>query len=412
MIRLDEVSKRFYIESKNPRGFWDILLDRPEKVSQLRIIRAVENVTLQVREGEILGVVGRNGAGKTTLLNMISGLSAPTSGRISVAGEVAAMLSLETQFNPELTGRENVFHHFNLKGFPEQEIEGLAGEAIDFCELGEAIDRPFRTYSTGMKARLAFSCVTAVTPEILLVDETLSVGDANFAQKGFDRLRALIAAGKTVIMVSHDLDAVKMLSNRVIWIHQGAVAMDGDPEEVIQAYRRRVHEEEEKTLVAKIRGRRFDGVSNRDALSLETPTLHKKGAKGPSLLFETFDEVTVRAPFRLGRSLPGSRFRLQLVRADGLPILDNDSAMDGLAWDGAAREGFLEIDLGALPFNNGFFHLTLEAVDGDGRALARTETAFKVVRPFPDSDQPVFYPLTPLERLDDQGASRTTNDVL
>lgn len=196
----------------------------------------LRGVNLDIASGEAVGIVGANGAGKSTLLKMVTGTTMPTEGSIGIQGHVAALLELGMGFHPEFTGRQNVYMAGQLLGLQVDEITALMPFIEDFAEIGDAIDQPVRTYSSGMQVRLAFSVATARKPDVLIVDEALSVGDAYFQHKSFDRIRQLRAAGTTLLIVTHDRYAVQSICDRAILLADGGVAMEGDPETVLDYY--------------------------------------------------------------------------------------------------------------------------------------------------------------------------------
>lgn len=212
---------------------------------------AVAGVNLTIRHGERLGIVGRNGAGKSTLLHMIAGLSSPTSGSIEINGKVTSVMTLGLGLRDDLSGRENIYVDGEIQGRSRYEIERVIDEIVEFADLGEFIDYPVRTYSTGMKARLAFSMISHIDPEILIVDEALSVGDAAFSAKATARIREICARGKIVIIVSHSMQAVREICNRCLWMDGGRVVMDGTPDEVTRAYINSVRAADEAQLMEK-----------------------------------------------------------------------------------------------------------------------------------------------------------------
>ena len=201
-----------------------------------RTIHALRDVTLDVQYGSVLGVVGANGAGKSSLMRAISGIIPPTSGRIEVFGSVSTLLALGVGFNPNMTGRANVYLGGLAAGMTRDEIDEHFEAIADFSELGEAIDAPMRTYSSGMYARLAFSVAATVTPDILIVDEALSVGDKQFQNRSEARMRQLRENAGTVFLVSHAMESILETCNRVIWLEKGLIRMDGDPKKVVAAY--------------------------------------------------------------------------------------------------------------------------------------------------------------------------------
>ena len=196
----------------------------------------LQGVDFEIQPGEAVGIVGVNGAGKSTLLKMITGTTQPTCGQIQLQGRVAALLELGMGFHPDFTGRQNAFMAGQLLGMQGEEIDALMPQIESFAEIGEAIDQPVRTYSSGMQMRLAFSVATARRPDILIVDEALSVGDAYFQHKSFERIRSFRKAGTTLLIVSHDRSAIQSICDTAILLENGHLAMRGKPEEVMDYY--------------------------------------------------------------------------------------------------------------------------------------------------------------------------------
>jgi lipopolysaccharide transport system ATP-binding protein len=197
---------------------------------------ALKDVSLEVREGEVLGLIGRNGAGKTTLLKILSRITRPTAGWAEIHGRVGSLLEVGTGFHPELTGRENTFLSGAILGMGKKEITRKFDEIVAFAELEKFIDTPVKHYSSGMFVRLAFAVAAHLEPEILLVDEVLAVGDINFQKKCLGKMGDVARAGRTVVLVSHQLNQIRRLCQRVVWIDAGAVRQDGPTHEVVSAY--------------------------------------------------------------------------------------------------------------------------------------------------------------------------------
>src|SRR5689334_9243192 len=208
----------------------------------------LQDVTFQIAPGESVGIVGVNGAGKSTLLKMITGTTQPTCGEIHLRGRVAALLELGMGFHPDFTGRQNAVMAGQLLGMQVEEIEALMAEIEAFAEIGEAIDHPVRTYSSGMQMRLAFSVATARRPDILIVDEALSVGDAYFQHKSFERIRSFRRAGTTLLIVSHDRSAIQSICDSAILLEAGHMAMHDKPEAVMDYYNALLAEREGQTV--------------------------------------------------------------------------------------------------------------------------------------------------------------------
>ena len=208
----------------------------------------LKNINFDIEAGEAIGIIGTNGAGKSTLLKMISGTSHPNSGHIEITGKVAALLELGMGFHPDFTGRQNVFMAGQLLGYGVDEIASMMSKIEAFAEIGEYINQPVRFYSSGMQMRLAFSVATAHRPDILIVDEALSVGDAYFQHKCFDRIREFREQGTTLLIVSHDKMAIQSICDRAILLNNGKVALEGKPEEVMDFYNALIADRENQTV--------------------------------------------------------------------------------------------------------------------------------------------------------------------
>jgi ABC-type polysaccharide/polyol phosphate transport system ATPase subunit len=204
----------------------------------VRVIEAVRDVSFDVTRGTVLGIIGVNGAGKSTLMRTIAGIVPPTRGRIEVRGRVSTLLALGVGFNRELSGRENVILGGLAAGLRKEQVAAKYDAIAEFAELGEFMDLPMRTYSSGMYGRLAFSVAVNLDPTILLLDEALSVGDAQFKRKSLDKMRELRGSGGTIIIVSHALGTIRELCDEVVWLNKGRLMRQGPPEEVVDSYSR------------------------------------------------------------------------------------------------------------------------------------------------------------------------------
>jgi len=198
--------------------------------------KAVDDVSFKIKKGETVALFGKNGAGKSTILKMITGVCFPTNGDIEVKGRVSALLELTSGFDPEFTGRENIYLKGQLLGISDTEIKELEPDIIAFAEISEYIDQPVRTYSSGMKARLGFSINVNIKPEILIVDEILSVGDIAFQQKSEEKMKSMIGGGTTVLFVSHSLAQIKNICDRAVWLDHGQVKKIGPAKEICDEY--------------------------------------------------------------------------------------------------------------------------------------------------------------------------------
>lgn len=207
------------------------------KKSNTEVFEALHGVSFNVKPGEIVGIIGKNGSGKSTMLRAIGGIFSADEGTIDLHGHSISLLSIGVGFQKKLTGRENILLSGMVLGFEEDYIRERMNDIIEFSELGEFIDRPVKTYSSGMYSKLAFAITAILETEIILIDEVLSVGDAKFKKKSFKKMKSLISGeNRTVLIVSHSIDTLQKLCTRVIWLHDGKLKMDGDPKEVLTAY--------------------------------------------------------------------------------------------------------------------------------------------------------------------------------
>lgn len=237
MIEVRNVSMRFKM-SEQPlnsiKEFFTVALRGKLKFNEFT---ALDNVSFDVKKGETLGLIGRNGAGKSTTLKLISGILKPTEGEIIVRGNVVPMLELGAGFDLELSGRENIYLNGAILGYTEEYLNSKFDEIVDFSEIREFIDMPIRNYSSGMMARLAFSIASVVEPEILIVDEILAVGDAPFQEKSYNRMKELMSGGATVLFVSHNLEKLEEMCDRIVWIEKGKVVKIGKADKIITEYK-------------------------------------------------------------------------------------------------------------------------------------------------------------------------------
>lgn len=237
MIEVEDITMRFRMANQKVSGFKEYIVQRIKGRIQYEEFEALSHVSFDVRRGEVVGLIGRNGAGKSTMLKIISGILKPTQGSVKVHANVVPMLELGSGFDSDMTGRENIFLNGAILGYSESFLRSKYDEIVEFSELGRFIDVPLRNYSSGMIARLAFAVATVVEPEILIVDEVLSVGDAAFREKSLKRMMSLMSGGTTVLFVSHSISQIEAMCNRVLWIERGKVKAFGDTEEICNAYK-------------------------------------------------------------------------------------------------------------------------------------------------------------------------------
>lgn len=310
----------------------DWLKERLTRRARAREYWALREVAFRLAPGESLGIVGRNGAGKSTLLQIVAGTLAPTTGSVRKRGRVAALLELGAGFNPEFTGRENARLNALLMGLDAAEAEAALPAIFAFAGIGDAIDRPVRTYSSGMFVRLAFAVATAVEPDILIIDEALSVGDGAFARKSFDRIMALREKGATVLFCSHSLYQVERLCARALWIENGRLALDAPVKETLLAYQ------------ASLDAAALDGA---DGATPSVPAL-PEGSGVPRLLRVAYrlngmavrpedlslaclsgvDDLALDIEFRLVEGLPVPGVVVAIYHASGMQVFGTANVLD------------------------------------------------------------------------------------
>jgi ABC-2 type transport system ATP-binding protein len=238
-VHLEAVSVRYRVPSERVRTLKEYFIRRLRGQVHMRTFWALQDVGFEVNRGEVFGLVGVNGAGKSTLLKVVARVLRPTRGRVVVRGRVAPLLELGAGFHPELTGEENIYLNGALLGFSRHEMQEKYDQIVDFSELGEFINAPIRTYSSGMYARLGFSVATASEPDVLIVDEVLSVGDEAFQKKCEARIDVFRQRGAAILLVSHNMEMIEAMCQRAAWLDHGNVKAIGEPALVIRAYRER-----------------------------------------------------------------------------------------------------------------------------------------------------------------------------
>lgn len=236
MIEVSDVSMRFRMNTDRILSLKEFVTTALRGKLHYEEFTALDHVSFSVNKGETLGLIGRNGAGKSTMLKVISGILKPTQGHVTCHGNIVPMLELGSGFDMELTGRENIFLNGAILGYDEDFLKEKYDEIVEFSELGKFIHVPIRNYSSGMMARLAFSVASVVNPEILIVDEILAVGDAAFQEKSRARMMEMMGGGTTVLFVSHNMEQIRQMCSRVVWLDHGTVKMIGSTQEVCDAY--------------------------------------------------------------------------------------------------------------------------------------------------------------------------------
>jgi len=235
-IRLDNVGVRYRVPSERITHFKEYAIRWLQRRISQRDFWALKEINISIKQGETFGLIGPNGAGKSTTLKLIARVFRPTTGRVIVRGVVAPLLEFGAGFHPELTGRENIYLNGAVMGFTRKEMEAKFERIVDFAELGDFINVPVRTYSSGMKARLGFAVATDVDADILIIDEILSVGDEAFRRKSFERLEDFRRRGVTTLLVSHSMDTINKMCDRAAWLDHGQIKAIGESDQIVNAY--------------------------------------------------------------------------------------------------------------------------------------------------------------------------------
>lgn len=332
---------------------------------------ALDGLSFAVRRGEVLGLVGRNGAGKSTLLQLICGTLQPTTGSLQVSGRIAALLELGAGFNPEFTGRENVFLNAAVLGLSRSEIDARYDEIVAFSGIGDFIDQPVKTYSSGMYVRLAFAIATSIDPEILVVDEALSVGDGAFARRSFERIMNLKEKGATILFCSHSMYHIEAICDSAIWLDRGHMMMFDRPAKVVARYQTFLNGEEVRDSHAiRDQGPRPEAVPVVSGASGTARLLGVKGRRlaqgqpvedeGPLRIRAGQDGLLVEVAFRADPALPMPVLAYGIDREDGLSIASGSTSIDGVAIERREDASYLlKLAFPALPLMKGTFRLSV-----------------------------------------------------
>lgn len=285
-------------------------------------LHALRDVSFGIRDGERVGIIGQNGAGKSTLLQVISRVIEPTAGSVHVEGRVHAILAVGMGLREEATGRENLYLDGAVQGRSRAEVSAKLDEMIDFAELGEFIDRPVRTYSTGMKSRLGFASLITLDPEILIIDEALAVGDAFFAGKALEAMRKLTSRGAIVILVSHSLATINDACARAIWMEDGALLMDGPVKEVTQAYRASIHAREADEIARKFGQSGASWAAPKSQCGIASIELVSPSDGSSRNLLEAGEPASIALTLEGQTAGHQRRIRVWAERNDGLIVFD------------------------------------------------------------------------------------------
>jgi len=360
-IRVDGVSRRFRVHARDTRTLKDLFVQRGGGGGE--DIWALHDVTVGVAPGEAVGLIGRNGSGKTTLLRLVAGIIKPTGGRVSASGRVGSLLELGAGFHPDFTGRENVELNGALQGLSRTTIRERFDEIVAFAELEHAIDRPVRTYSSGMTMRLGFAIAAFLDADILLLDEVFAVGDEAFQRKCFGRIFQFKQGGGTIVFVSHDASAVERLCERSVLLDHGRVAFDGPTREAVARYRRLLADEVDPAE----RGSGLREWGSGEATIASAAVIGSEGEE--RLQFLSGEPFALRVALSAADGLPPPKLQLELRDDAGTLVAGEAVDLRALGWEPLQREHVVRFEVDSLPLADGRFHLRLGLTDGSGERL-------------------------------------------
>lgn len=378
-VLVEGVSKRFRRQTVQPfttlkTAVVDFVLRRkyPERETAYQVLK---DITLNVRKGEVLGIIGRNGSGKSTLLKLLAGIYRPDRGRIAVQGRVGALLELGAGFHPEFSGRENIFLNGIILGLSKREIRQRLDDIVHFAELEAFIDEPVKNYSSGMYTRLGFSVAVHADPDILFIDEILAVGDEGFQQKCFEKVSEFRRRGKTIILVSHDLAAVQRWCDKVLWLEEGTIRERGMPRRVVDLYRQNIADQEAAAAIIEHQ-RTAEEVrqapaaetsqrwGSREVEIVSVRMLH--GVGGERYVFHSGDPVRLVLRYKVHSPVAEAVFGIALLRSDGLWCYGTNSAIEAIPLPPLADEGSVEVFLERLDLLGGSYYLDVAVESKDG----------------------------------------------
>jgi lipopolysaccharide transport system ATP-binding protein len=372
-IEFLNVSKSYRMDRERRRSFQEIFtsLTRRKRVPSIpsrqddNLFWSLRDVSVTVARGETVGIVGANGAGKSTALKLISRIVLPTHGKLNVNGRVTALLELGAGFHPELSGRDNIYLNGTVMGLSRKSINYKVDQIIDFAEVGDFIDVPVKDYSSGMFARLGFSVAVHLDPEIVLLDEVLSVGDQSFQQKCNERMLRMRKQGVTTVFVSHSIDAVWRICSRAVWLDKGQVRMEGPAHKVVDAYYKFMLEKDSDDAGDTDPEEWLEGHTGSGEVRVTDVEFLGEELK-PRRIFMTHESMIVRIHYRAQQAIEKPLFGLMFLRAESeLNLAGPNNGLNGFVIPHIFGKGYVDYRIAQLPFLPGDYALTTTIYDKD-----------------------------------------------
>jgi lipopolysaccharide transport system ATP-binding protein len=362
VIQLKGVSVRYRVPQERIPSFKEYAIRWVKGQINYQEFWALRNIDLEIQKGEVFGIIGPNGAGKSTLLKVVSRVLRPTEGNLRVRGRISPLLELGAGFDPELTGRENVYLNGAILGYSKQEISERFDQIVEFAGLREFIDAPVRTYSTGMYARLGFSVATLKRPEILIVDEILGVGDAEFQSKSFERIQHFQSEGTTILLVSHSLDRVKDMCSRAIWLDHGKIMSLGSADNVVELYLQHTNQiESERLRLATEAG---EALRRWGSQRIEICQVKITGEEGHEQnIFQTGEPLTLHMDYEAHELVNFPNFGIAIHRQDGMLVTGPNTAFASFELPSLMGKGRITYKIPYLPLLEGLYHFSVAVVN-------------------------------------------------
>ena len=365
VVELSDVSVRYRVPQERIPSFKEYAIRWVKGQINYQEFWALHNIDLEIQRGEVFGIIGPNGAGKSTLLKVVSRVLRPTAGNLYVRGRISPLLELGAGFDPELTGRENVYLNGAILGYSKAEITECFDQIIEFSGLPEFIDAPVRTYSSGMYARLGFSVATMKRPEILIVDEILGVGDAEFQTKSYERIQKFKGEGTTILLVSHSLERVKELCGRAIWLDHGEIVALGPAGQVVDQYLSQVEKLERVRLKEASREPLLPTNQWGDQkITLSNVCLYD-GNGQEQTVFRTGDTLVLQMDYYANENIPSPVFGVAIHRQDGAHITGPNTALAHFEIPNVYGKGRITYKIPFLPVLEGLYQFSVAAINHD-----------------------------------------------
>jgi len=371
-IEFNNVSKKFKkgekfnsLRDSIPALFRSATRQKLKQAREDREFWAVKDVSFNIKQGEVVGIMGPNGAGKSTILKLLSRIIVPTEGTMKVNGRLSALIEITAGFHPELTGRENVYLNGTILGMSKKEINEKFDEIVNFSGIGEFIDTPVKRYSSGMYSRLGFSVASHMDPDILLVDEVLSVGDMAFRAQCSRKMRELLQSGTTIVLVSHQLSLIKSLCKRVILLQQGQIVKDGNADEVIPYYQNIVLEKTESDFRKNINTTKHKVKLDKETLVSISNVILENGKSGETNEFISGKPMSLRLDYDTKERIENPVFFIEIIRSDGVSCCASSSKDQAGFINEIKGKGTVKIDLGQVNLAAGVYMAKLSVWDKD-----------------------------------------------